>query len=69
MIALDDTGQRPRTCDTVLRRHPEVKIIGIAAKNNYSVFYWARLEIHCSDIEATEEGLLSAARGRRDLVQ
>jgi chemotaxis response regulator CheB len=69
VIGWDDTGQRPRICDTVLRRHPEIKIIGIAAKNNYSVFYWATLEIHCSDIEASEEGLLSAARGRRDLVQ
>jgi chemotaxis response regulator CheB len=69
VIALDDAGQRPRICDTVLRRHPDVKIIGIATKNNYSVFYWATLDIHSSDIEASEEGLLSAARGRTDLVQ
>lgn len=69
VIALDEAGERPRVCDTVLHRHPEVRIIGIAPKKNYSVFYWATLDIHASPIEASEEGLLSAARGRTDVVQ
>jgi hypothetical protein len=53
----------------VLRQHPEIKIIGVDTKQNYSVFYWASLDIHSSDIEASEEGLLSAARSGKDLVQ
>jgi len=69
VVALDEPGRRPRVCDVVLRRHPEVKIIGVDTKQNYSVFYWASLDIHASDIEASEEGLLNAVRGRRDLVQ
>jgi chemotaxis response regulator CheB len=69
VVALEEVGKRPRICDTVLRRHPDVRIIGIAAKRNYSVFYWATLDIHSSDIEASEEGLLTAARGRTDMVQ
>jgi DNA-binding NarL/FixJ family response regulator len=69
VVALDEPGKRPRVCDVVLRQHPQVKIIGVDTKQNYSVFYWASLDIHASDIEASEEGLLNAVRGRRDLVQ
>jgi chemotaxis response regulator CheB len=69
VIALDEVGKRPRICETLLRQRPEMRIIAIAAKRNYSVFYWATLDIHSSDIEASEEGLLSAARGRTDVVQ
>jgi DNA-binding NarL/FixJ family response regulator len=69
VVALDEPGRRPRVCDVVLRQHPEVKIIGVDTKQNYSVFYWASLDIHASDIEASEEGLLNAVRGRRDLLQ
>lgn len=69
VIAIDEPGKRPPVCETVLRRHPDIRIIGIAAKRNYSVFYWATLEIHSSDIESSEEGLLGAVRGRTDLVQ
>jgi chemotaxis response regulator CheB len=69
VVALDEPGRRPRVCDVVLRQHPEIKIIGVDSKQNYSVFYWASLDIHASDIEASEEGLLNAVRGRKDLVQ
>jgi len=69
VIALDEAGTRPRVCDTVLRRRPDIRIIGIAEKRNHSVLYWATLEIHSSDIESSEEGLLNAARGRANLVQ
>jgi chemotaxis response regulator CheB len=69
VITLDEAGKRPQICDAVLKRHPEVRIIGIAANRNYSVFYWATLDIHASDIEASEEGLLGAARSRINVVQ
>lgn len=69
VVALDEPGKRPRVCDVVLRQHPQVKIIGVDTKQNYSVFYWASLDIHASDIEASEEGLLNAVRGGKDLVQ
>lgn len=64
LISLDDLGKRPRICDTVLRAHPDVRIIAVASEHNRSVCYWAslQLDIHCSDIEPSEEGILSVMR-------
>lgn len=62
VIALDDPGKRPEICDTVLRAHPEVRILAVASNQNCSVSYWASLDIHSNDIELSEEGLLTAVR-------
>ena len=64
LISLDDLGQRPRICDTVLRANPDVRIIAVASEHNRSVCYWAslQLDIHSSDIEPSEEGILSVMR-------
>ena len=64
VIALDQPGIRPRICDDLLREHPEVRVIAVAPKNNYIVYYWASLDIHSNNIEASEEGILSAMRTR-----
>jgi DNA-binding NarL/FixJ family response regulator len=64
VIALDKPGIRPPVCDTLLRQHPEVRIIAVAPNQNYSVHYWASFNIHSSDIEASEEGILGAVRNR-----
>ena len=63
VIALDQPGRRPRVCDDLLREHPEVRIIAVAPAKNYVVYYWASLDIHSSNIEASEEGMLNALRG------
>jgi chemotaxis response regulator CheB len=63
VIALDQPGSRPRVCDDLLREHPEVRIIAVAPAKNYVVYYWASLDIHSSNIEASEEGMLNALRG------
>jgi len=63
VIALDQPGRRPSVCDDLLREHPEVRIIAVAPAKNYIVYYWASLDIHSSDVEASEEGMLSALRG------
>jgi DNA-binding NarL/FixJ family response regulator len=70
VISLDELGQRPRICDTVLRAHPDVRIIAVASEHNRSVCYWAslQLDIHCSDIEPSEEGILSVMRNRAEGV-
>ena len=62
VIALDEPGKQPPICDIVLRQHPEVRIIAVAWDQNYTVYYWASLDIHSSKIEASEEGILSALR-------
>ena len=64
VIALDQPGQRPPICDDLLREHPEVRIIAVAPKKNYIVYYWASLDIHSSEIEASEEGMLNALRSK-----
>ena len=64
VIALDQPGIRPRICDDLLREHPEVRVIAVAPQNNYIVYYWASLDIHSNNIEASEEGILSAMRTR-----
>jgi chemotaxis response regulator CheB len=62
VITLDDPPKRPAVCDTVLQLYPEMRIIAVAPNQNFSVHYWASLDIHSNDIEASEEGILSAVR-------
>ncbi|HXY15987.1 MAG TPA: hypothetical protein VEI26_15935 [Terriglobales bacterium] len=62
VIALDQPGRRPHICDTLLREHPGVHVIAVAHESNYMVCYWASLEIHSNDIEASEQGMLNAIR-------
>src|SRR5438045_7988825 len=59
VIALDHPGKRPAICDELLREHPEVRVIAVAPEKNFVVYYWASLDIHSNDIEASEEGILS----------
>ena len=62
VIALDDTSKRPQLCDTLLRDCPKLRIIAVASQENCSVFYWASFDIHSSEIEASEQGILNAVR-------
>jgi chemotaxis response regulator CheB len=62
VIATDEPGKRPLICDSLLQQYPELRIIAVAPHKNYSVFYWATLDIHSDDIEPSEEGILSAVR-------
>jgi chemotaxis response regulator CheB len=62
VIALDEPTKRPVICDTLLRDHPGLRIIAVASQENCSVFYWASFDIHASQIEASEQGILNAVR-------
>ena len=64
VVALDQPGVRPHICDILLREHPEVRVIAVAPEQNYIVYYWASFQIHSNNIEASEEGMLSAMRTR-----
>jgi len=66
VVALEEPGRRPKLCDEVLHDHPNIRVIGITERQNYSVFYWATFEIHEARIDASEEGILEAVRGQRD---
>jgi chemotaxis response regulator CheB len=62
VIALDQPSKRPKLCDELLRNYPGLRIIAVASQENCSVFYWASFDIHSSEIEASEQGILSAVR-------
>ena len=64
VIALDHPSRRPAVCDELLRDHPEVRVIAVAPEKNFVVYYWASLKIHSNNIEASEEGILNAMRGK-----
>jgi chemotaxis response regulator CheB len=63
IVALDDSGARPSVCDILLSKFPNMKILALAPERNSSVFYWASLDIHSFNVEASEDGILGALRG------
>jgi DNA-binding NarL/FixJ family response regulator len=62
VIALDEPAKRPEICDMLLRDFPGLRIIAVASQQNCSVFYWASFDIHSSEIEPSEQGILKAVR-------
>ena len=68
IIALDENNQRPPLCDTLLRRYPEMKILALAPERNSSIFYWASFDIHSSQVEASQAGILSTLRRKIQYV-
>ena len=62
VIALDEPAKRPDICDILLRDQPGLRIIAVASQQNCSVFYWASFDIHSSQIEPSEQGILNAVR-------
>jgi chemotaxis response regulator CheB len=68
IIALNEFNQRPPLCDALLRRYPEMKILALAPERNSSIFYWASFDIHSSEVEASEAGLLSTLRRKSQYV-
>src|SRR6266849_1324502 len=57
VIAVDEPGKRPLICDALLHQYPELRIIAVAPYQNYTVRYWASLDIHSDDIEPAVKGV------------
>ena len=64
IVALERSNSLPDVCESILRNHPRMRVIAIAADRNSSMFYWASLCIESNQIEASEAGVLSAIRGK-----
>lgn len=64
LIALDESQRRPPLCDQLLRKFPQLRIIAVAPNTNLGIFYWATIEIRSATMEASEEALLEAMRGK-----
>jgi DNA-binding NarL/FixJ family response regulator len=69
VVTAEEPGTRPTICDSLLREYPELRIIAVAPHENYTVCYWASLDIHSGDIESSEEGLLAAVRNMAENQQ
>jgi chemotaxis response regulator CheB len=63
IVALDNRRSRPSVCALLLEKFPDMKILALAPERNLTVFYWASIDIHSLDLEASEEGILEVLRG------
>jgi len=66
IVALGKQNQLPAACHSILQKHPDMKVIAIAADRNSSMFYWASLRVQSNEIEASETGVLNALRGKTE---
>lgn len=64
IVALEKHNRLPVACQSILEGHPKLKMIAIAPDRNSSMFYWASLRVQSNRIEASEDGLLDALRGK-----
>jgi len=64
IVALGHSDERPSVCDSVLARHPHVRVLAIAPDRDSSIYYWVSPEIHSAPIETSEGGMLSALRSK-----
>ena len=62
VVTAETPGMRPAICDQLLKEYPAMRIIAIAPRENYTVCYWASLDIHADQVESSEKGFLSAVR-------
>jgi|SRR5271156_2126351 len=68
IVTAHKPGRRPAICDELLREYPALRIIAVAAQENYSVCYWASLDIHSDDIEPSEQGFVQAVKSAAESV-
>jgi DNA-binding NarL/FixJ family response regulator len=67
IIALDSPDKRPSLCDSLLRQYPAMKILALAPEGNWSVIYWASIDIHAISFEASEIGILNTLRSNSQI--
>jgi len=62
VIAQDKITERPNICDTLLTERPDIRIITVARRDNFLVYYWASPDIQSRRVEASEDALLGILR-------
>jgi DNA-binding NarL/FixJ family response regulator len=67
IVGREESDVRPGLCGFLLGRYPQMKILAVGPDNG-SVFYWAFVDIRSRAVETSEEGMLSALRGKSELV-
>jgi hypothetical protein len=65
IIALRRQQRLPAHCEPILLKHPEIKILAVPpARTNFVMFYWTSARVQSNRIEASEEAILGALRGK-----
>jgi DNA-binding NarL/FixJ family response regulator len=64
VITQDTLGEQPSVCEVVLRQHPNVRIIAIVPRHDFSICYWASMDIRSRKVEASEEAILGILRNQ-----
>ncbi len=61
IVSLNESSQRPACCDILLLRYPELRILALAPERNRGMFYYRdSSDIHESEVESSEVGILHA---------
>ena len=68
IITLAEADKRPVICDEILALRPETKVLALAPERNSSLFFWSVVDIRSARVESSEAGILSALRGKTQLV-
>ncbi len=69
IISLKEREDMSVLCGFLLGRHPEMKIIGVAAHENSTVYYWAFVDIRSKQLETSEQGILAAIRNPSETLK
>ena len=69
IVTLDESDRLPHPCRNILEHHPHLRVIAIAPNRDSTICYRASLNIESDRIESSEESVLSALRGKVQLVQ
>jgi DNA-binding NarL/FixJ family response regulator len=68
IMALGRVDERPALCTDLMERFPQLRIVALAPERNISMFLWSITEVQSMDIECSEEGILTALRGKAHVV-
>lgn len=68
VVTAGEPGSRPTICDELLKEFPALRIIAVAPHENYTVCYWASLDIHSDDVETSERGFLGAVKNAAQIM-
>jgi chemotaxis response regulator CheB len=64
IVALTKTNKRPMLCADLMETFPQLKIVAVSPERNSSMLIWSVVDIHSTDIECSEDGILAAVRGK-----
>lgn len=64
IVAMDKAKRLSPVCEAILQEHPQIKVIAISPDRKSLMFYRASLRVESNYIEASEDGVLNALRGK-----